>query len=136
MALSCAAIRRGSVFHLRFLFRLSRISRVRFCQFMVRNIHTVIFFPFLCPSYCSSVRPYLITAVTNRCNSSFFALFNGSFEVSMHPSYIQCRVLFFLFLTLIVCLWRLSDVRSCASSSTFLSSDSFLGVLLLFISRM
>ena len=56
----------------------------------------------------------------------------------MHPNNFQCwRILFLLlFLTHIVCVCHLSDLRPCASSSTFSSSGSFDGVPSLSILRM
>ena len=52
----------------------------------------------------------------------------------MHPSYLQYFLL--LFLTHIVCLRHLSDVRPYVSSSVFSFSVPFVAVLLLSISRM
>ena len=88
------------------------------------------FFPFLFPKFCCcSLCPYIVSTVI----SLFLALFNV-----VHPHNLQWRQIIFLlpFLTHIVCLCHLSDVKPCALSSIFWSSGLYFFVPPLFILRM
>ena len=110
---------------------MSRSSHVQSHQIVAWNLHSVIFFPFLCPSLsCFSVYLYVTNTVTGCCN--FFALFN---IVLCSPCWCIHTILnagefsSSFFSWHIVCLCHLFDTRPCALSSTFLSFGPFVGVL-------
>ena len=76
MMLFCASL---SLLKFSFLSYVQVFS-CEFFQFVAWNIRTIVFFPFLFPSYYCSVDLYIFSAPTGRYNKSSFALFNVVFE--------------------------------------------------------
>ena len=115
-------------------------SRVRFRLFVAGNIHIIAWFPI----FVSWLLLFCWLLCCQCCFWSLKLVFLCSFfcnlrdVLSMYQRNLQSwRVLFLLlFLTYIVCLYHLRDVRSYVSSWVFLSSGLFVEVLLLSALRM
>ena len=135
MALFCAAIRRDSVSLLRFPFLShvqvfsGEISLVCRLKWTYNNLSS--HFRFL---VIFALLMFVLFVLSRRGNQSSPALFYAVFSslYSMHRRYLECWQVGFLllFLTHIVCLSHLWDVRPYASSWVFLFSGSFIEVFL------